>query len=383
VPGPQEILPNTQAVFADGNAISISDGDPSTAGIGVSLTLTSTDGVMTLSGETGLVFAAGTGTGDSTMTFSGSLTDLDNALEGMIFTPQANFNGAATVQVTINEVGSLPSPSKTVVINVNPAAVNGAPPAGTSSGAASGISGGGNNSGILLGNNSGPSTPNPAPSSPPISTNSGGNSSGSTVTTPSAPADPAPAPEAPAPTEDPAPADTGQPAEPVPAKVAPAAKATEAPAAAAAAGADKAAVMHEHQSLAVIPSVKVETVPEQVFPFLAQQSPMWKNMDSVKDEMASQKTLKFEAGSATVASLGASAAYLLWLLRGGSLLSSLLSIFPAWKSMDPLPVLESFESERKRRKRRGAAESESLETLVDKSNSSTESIQQPGTEKSS
>ena len=134
VPGPQQILPNTQASFADGNAISIGDADASTAGIGVSVTLTATDGVMTLSGETGLAFASGTGTGDSTMTFSGSLTDLDNALAGMVFTPQANFNGSATVQVTINEVGSLPSPSKTVVINVDPAAVTGGSSAGSSSG---------------------------------------------------------------------------------------------------------------------------------------------------------------------------------------------------------------------------------------------------------
>jgi len=121
-------------------------------------------------------------------------------------------------------------------------------------------------------------------------------------------------------------------------------------------------------AVAVVPSLKVQTVPEQVFPFLAEQSPMWKNIDIAKREMASETKMKVEAGTATVASLGASAAYLIWILRGGSLLSSLLSIFPAWKSMDPLPVLESFESERKRRKRRGAAESESLESLVDESN---------------
>ena len=42
--------------------------------------------------------------------------------------------------------------------------------------------------------------------------------------------------------------------------------------------------------------------------------------------------------------------YLIWLIRGSSLLSSFLSMFPAWKSMDPIPVLESFEKSRKRRK---------------------------------
>ena len=76
---------------------------------------------------------------------------------------------------------------------------------------------------------------------------------------------------------------------------------------------------------------------------------MLNNLDTVKSEMASQTLLKVAAGSATVVSFGASAAYFIWLLRGGSLLSSLLSIFPAWKSMDPLPVLDSFENSRKRK----------------------------------
>jgi flagellar basal body-associated protein FliL len=95
---------------------------------------------------------------------------------------------------------------------------------------------------------------------------------------------------------------------------------------------------------------------------------MLKNLDTVKSDMASEKSLKVAAGSATVVSLGASAAYFVWLLRGGSLLSSLLSIFPAWKAMDPLPVLDSYENSRKRRKGRAAIDAESLESMVDKSN---------------
>jgi hypothetical protein len=34
-----------------------------------------------------------------------------------------------------------------------------------------------------------------------------------------------------------------------------------------------------------------------------------------------------------------SVGYVIWLLRGGLLLSSLLSSLPAWHSMDPMPVL--------------------------------------------
>jgi hypothetical protein len=34
-----------------------------------------------------------------------------------------------------------------------------------------------------------------------------------------------------------------------------------------------------------------------------------------------------------------SVGYLVWLVRGGILLSSLLSALPAWRMLDPLPVL--------------------------------------------
>ena len=111
--------------------------------------------------------------------------------------------------------------------------------------------------------------------------------------------------------------------------------------------------------------VTVATVPEQVFSFLAPQSAGWKQMDTAKDQMTSEVKLKIAAGTATATSVGVSAAYLIWLVRGGSLLSSLLSLFPAWKTMDPLPVLESYENSRKSRKRRSETDKESLESLVD------------------
>ena len=38
-------------------------------------------------------------------------------------------------------------------------------------------------------------------------------------------------------------------------------------------------------------------------------------------------------------SLGVSLAYVLWLVRGGVLVGSYLSALPAWRLLDPLPVL--------------------------------------------
>ena len=60
--------------------------------------------------------------------------------------------------------------------------------------------------------------------------------------------------------------------------------------------------MHDHQSLAVIPSVKVETVPEQVFPFLASKARCGKTWIPSKTKWHRRKRSKVEAGSATVAS---------------------------------------------------------------------------------
>gem|GEM_PF-3355613 len=48
-------------------------------------------------------------------------------------------------------------------------------------------------------------------------------------------------------------------------------------------------------------------------------------------------------GSSAVVSTGVSVGYVMWLLRGGSLLTTFLSSLPAWQAFDPLAVLESFE----------------------------------------
>ena len=41
-----------------------------------------------------------------------------------------------------------------------------------------------------------------------------------------------------------------------------------------------------------------------------------------------------------------SVGYVLWTLRGGHLLTTFLATMPAWRLMDPLPVLQSFAASR-------------------------------------
>jgi hypothetical protein len=64
------------------------------------------------------------------------------------------------------------------------------------------------------------------------------------------------------------------------------------------------------------------------------------------------------AGAAALVTVG----YVIWAIRGASLLSSLLASLPAWRWLDPLPVLQSREDEeRKRRRKRKAGVAEEPE----------------------
>jgi uncharacterized delta-60 repeat protein len=48
-------------------------------------------------------------------------------------------------------------------------------------------------------------------------------------------------------------------------------------------------------------------------------------------------------GSSAVVSTSVSVGYVIWILRGGSLLTAFMSASPAWQSFDPLPILQSFD----------------------------------------
>ncbi len=76
-------------------------------------------------------------------------------------------------------------------------------------------------------------------------------------------------------------------------------------------------------------------------------------------------TLHLVAGTASFVTLGMSIVYVLWTIRAGYLMASLLSSMPAWRIIDPLPILDHFEDEIQRRQRKEHEDSESLETLVE------------------
>ncbi len=114
---PSRLIPAGKVIFssANGNLISVSDVD---AGTGLlKVTLTATHGYLTLNGVTGLTFdpGQGDGTADATMTFTGTLADINNALNGMTFdAPNGmsrghdyrDFYGLADVTITVDDQGN-------------------------------------------------------------------------------------------------------------------------------------------------------------------------------------------------------------------------------------------------------------------------------------
>jgi len=102
LPSEQTMLRNNALVFsaASGNQIAINDPDAGTDNVKV--TLTASEGLMTLSKTTGLTFMQGDGTSDAVLTFTGTIADINAALEGMKYLSAKA--GTATISMTTDDL---------------------------------------------------------------------------------------------------------------------------------------------------------------------------------------------------------------------------------------------------------------------------------------
>lgn len=105
VPIAQVVGQDVDLVFSAGNSNPISIGDVDAASGSVSVTLTASNGLLTLAGTTGLVFSVGDGTADGTMTFNGTISNINTALGGLTFRPTSGYTGAASIQITTSDLG--------------------------------------------------------------------------------------------------------------------------------------------------------------------------------------------------------------------------------------------------------------------------------------
>jgi len=337
-----------------GNAIAVSDVDA--GALNVQLSLSAVNGKLTLASLAGLSFSSGDGIDDTTMVFTGSLANINNALDGLRFSPNAGFTGSASVSATIDDQGNSGAggallQAGTFNINVVASAI---PP--------------------------GPGTPPPPPVAPP-------------VTPPTA--DPDPEPD----TDSADSEDAGTPTIAAAAVISSGGNAATLTSILAddstkdaeplrpldvsetqpnrsiriAAAASKLDVGYFGLSGADLASGDLSFVVTPTIPFpsfdsgyRALNAPEFVDqLDRMRDILEQQaQTSGIIVTSGTAATIGLSVGYLFWLLRAEVLLGSLLSSMPAWRMVDPLPVLGRLAED----DGDDAEDDDSLESMVERKN---------------
>ncbi|MEC8483752.1 MAG: Ig-like domain-containing protein, partial [Pseudomonadota bacterium] len=105
---PQVTLPTTASFSEDqtykfsqalGTSIAVSDTDGDT----LTVTLEVSNATMSLSGITGLTLSEGTGIADNKVVFSGTQSDVNTALDGLVVTPKPDYYGSDTLSVSVSD----------------------------------------------------------------------------------------------------------------------------------------------------------------------------------------------------------------------------------------------------------------------------------------
>ncbi len=132
-PATESVIEGNVLEFASAGGNQISVGDVDIAGSEtVEVTLLATQGTVTLNGTFGLSFTDGNGTDNAAMTFTGTLTDINNALDGMDFNAPLTYAGDAVLQINVDDLGNVGSEpalsaGAAVLISVTSDPVNDAP----------------------------------------------------------------------------------------------------------------------------------------------------------------------------------------------------------------------------------------------------------------
>ena len=94
MPGSQTTNENTAPNFnsSNGNAISIASADAGTSPVQISLT--ASEGTLTLASTQSLTITSGTGANDTSVTVIGTISAINQALNGLPFTPTTNYAGS-------------------------------------------------------------------------------------------------------------------------------------------------------------------------------------------------------------------------------------------------------------------------------------------------
>ncbi|WP_166824497.1 Calx-beta domain-containing protein [Thalassoroseus pseudoceratinae] len=126
IPGPQSTKYETALVFstANNNTISVSDPEAVADSTDVQVTVQVENGTLSLPTTGGLDFLVGDGTDDTTFTITGQINDINTALNGLTYTPEAEFYGDGSLTITTDDQHANGGPAltstDTVRITVKP-----------------------------------------------------------------------------------------------------------------------------------------------------------------------------------------------------------------------------------------------------------------------
>ncbi|PSB23629.1 Ig-like domain-containing protein [Stenomitos frigidus] len=124
-PGGQTVDQNANSLIT---GVSLNDPDAGTGS--ETITISAANGLVSLGLTAGLTFAQGNGSPATSITASGTLSAINNALTSLIYRSNASFQGNDTISLTVNDNGNTGkggalTDSKTIAVTVNP--VNKAP----------------------------------------------------------------------------------------------------------------------------------------------------------------------------------------------------------------------------------------------------------------
>ena len=112
-PGAQAVDEDNALALSGGNALQVATNSGAAS---MSVSLSVANGILTLASTAGITVTSGAN-GSANMTFSGSPAAINAALDGLIYTPAADYNGGETLAFSVSGGGL--SDTDTVAITVN------------------------------------------------------------------------------------------------------------------------------------------------------------------------------------------------------------------------------------------------------------------------
>ena len=119
VPSTISVNENAPLVFSTTKGTGITFTDSFAGSTPETLTLSAIDGILTLPTTSGLTFDQNTTNGSSSIVVTGTLAELNAAVNGLTYTPGSNFVGTDTLKVSLLDTGTNLTGSGSSTISVN------------------------------------------------------------------------------------------------------------------------------------------------------------------------------------------------------------------------------------------------------------------------